>query len=648
VKRTMSHFQIHVFGTFQAALDGQVLTAFRSDKIRALLAYLAIEANRSHRRESLAALFWPEYNDQVALRNLRLSLSRLRQTLEQAQTRTAPAATKHELAIGDFVVVTHQEVRLNVDGRYCWVDVQAFDNLMAACANHPHQELKRCSACIGRLAVAVDLYQPQFTPGLSLDDTPDFDHWRVLEEEKRRQQVVSALQTLATYYFQLGSYGRAERYGRQLVNHDPYQESAHQHLMRILAASGQRHRAQAHYVHYYQLLQQDLGIEPSPETINLYEQVSSEESISHTSPVLPAAGNRLPATLTPFIGRLPELEKLGSLLLDPAYRLVTLMGQGGMGKSRLATAAAGRLGTHFADGAQFVPLEDVAQPETGVVVEPETMRQELALAVAKAVDLRLTRGDDAMARLLERLRSCEMLLLLDSFEHLLPAADFISTLLREAPRLTLLVTSRERLNFRSEYALWVGGLSVPSHDHDPTAANYSSVQLFVEQADRTAGGFALTRANLPHVVRICRLVEGLPLGIELAASWIGPMEPAQIADAIQQNSDSLVTTMRDVPARHHSMRAVFETSWRLLSPTERLRLGQLARLRGDFTVSTAAATFGVTHEELGRLCDKSLLHQVEPGCYHMHQLLSQFAYEEMAALEGESFHGKARTRDRRP
>jgi predicted ATPase len=213
--------------------------------------------------------------------------------------------------------------------------------------------------------------------------------------------------------------------------------------------------------------------------------------------------------------------------------------------------------------------------------------------------------------------------------------------LREAPRLTLLVTSRERLNFRSEYALWVGGLSVPGDDHEPTAANYSSVQLFVEHADRTPGGFSLTSTNLPHVVRICRLVEGLPLGIELAASWIGPMNPAQIADAIQQDSDFLVTTMRDVPARHRSMRAVFENSWRLLSREERLQLARLARFRGDFTADAAAAAFAISHDELGRLCDKSLFRQVEPARYRMHQLLHQFAYEKLADLESE--HGQNAT-----
>jgi DNA-binding SARP family transcriptional activator/predicted ATPase len=622
----MSHFQIHLFGTFQAALDGRVLTTFRSDKIRALLAYLAMEPNRYHRRESLAALFWPEFNDQVALRNLRLSLSRLRQTLEQAQDQMSAPAPERIPVIDNFIVVNHQEVKLSVDGRYCWVDVQAFDHLLAACANHPHLELGRCSACIGRLAVAVDLYRPNLMPGLAPGDTPEFDDWRQLQEEKRRQQVVMALNTLATYYFQLGSYGRAERYARQLVNQDPYQDNAQQQLMRILAASGQRYRAQEQYAHFCRLLQQELGVRPTSETTALYEQVNSEEVVGELSPPPFKAGNRMPAFLTPFIGRLGELEKLGSLLLDPAYRIITLMGEGGMGKTRLATAAAARLGAHFADGAHFVALEEVGQAQTGAAVDAEQMRHELAQAVAETLG-RQVGPDHAVTDLLQQIRSMELLLILDSFEHLLPAADFVPTLLRVAPHLTLLITSRERLNFRSEYALWVGGLSVPSHDHDRAAANYSSIQLFVEHADRSPGGFTLTAANLPDVIRICRLVEGLPLGIELAASWVGPMNPAQIADAIQQDSDFLVTTMRDVPARHRSMRAVFKTSWRLLNPAEQKQLKQLATFRGDFTVTAAAGTFGISHEALRRLCDKSLLRQVEPTVYRMHRLLSQFAAE---------------------
>jgi DNA-binding SARP family transcriptional activator len=623
----MSHFQIHLFGTFQAALNGHVLTTFRSDKIRALLAYLAMEPNRFHRRESLAALFWPEFNDQVALRNLRLSLSRLRQTLDQAQDGVTLPPPESGPVVDDFIVVNHQEVKLSVDGRYCWVDVQAFDHLISACTNHPHLELNRCSACIGRLAVAVDLYRPQLMPGLAPGDTPEFDDWRQLQEEKRRQQVVLALQTLAAYYLALGSYGRAERYARQLVNQDPYQDRAQQQLMRILAASGQRHRAQQQYVYFYQLLQQELGVEPTTETTALYEQITSKQAVIGISALPSTGGNRMPSFLTPFIGRLGELEKLGSLLLDPAYRLITLMGEGGMGKTRLATAAAGRLGGHFADGAYFVALEAVGQAETGTAGDRAQLRHELATAMARAFGWQVGAEDAALANLLEQMRSKELLLILDSFEHLLPAADFVTTLLREVPRLTLLITSRERLNFRSEYALWVGGLSVPSHDRDRAAANYSSVQLFVEHADRTPGGFTLTPENLAYVVHICRLVEGLPLGIELAASWVGPMDPAQIADAIQQDSDFLVTTMRDVPARHRSMRAVFETSWRLLSPTEQMHLAQLGSFRGEFTVAAAAGSFGINHETLRRLCDKSLLRQVEPTVYRMHRLLSQFAAE---------------------
>ncbi len=293
----------------------------------------------------------------------------------------------------------------------------------------------------------------------------------------------------------------------------------------------------------------------------------------------------LPFQPTSFIGRSDDLTKIANILGDPACRLLTLLGPGGIGKTRLALEVATRHTAAFADGVAFVALATVGTPNR------------IVSAIGDTLTLAFAEHPDPSADLIGYLRTRHMLLILDNFEHLLVGADLIADILAHAPRVTLLITSRERLNLQAEWLYDVEGLAYPSGDpleadlpQDLTAlATYSAVQLFVQRATQVLPGFALAEATIATMIRICQHVAGMPLAIELAASGVRIMPIAAIEQQIRANLDILATTQRDVPARHRSMRAVFDHSWALLSDPERTLFSRLAIFRNGFTREAVTA-----------------------------------------------------------
>lgn len=320
---------------------------------------------------------------------------------------------------------------------------------------------------------------------------------------------------------------------------------------------------------------------------------------------------------TSFIGRTSELVELKRLLADPACRLITLQGPGGTGKTRLSTEVARIHGKDFADDAAFIPL----QPVTAV--------ESLVPAIAEELDVTIRSQDDPAQALFSHLAAKEMLLVLDNFEQIVAAADFVSALLAAAPRVKIIVSSREALNISDEWVFPLSGLSFPT---DPNAEPewFDSVRLFVERARRVKRDF-VPEAHWPEVSQICRLVQGSPLAVELAATWIKALTPAEIAAEITRNLDFLSTSTRNVPERHRSVRAVFEESWRLLdSDGERDVLARLSVFRGSFDRKAAEAVAGASLLMLTGLIEKSLLRALADGRYQLHMLVNQYAGEKLA------------------
>jgi len=345
-----------------------------------------------------------------------------------------------------------------------------------------------------------------------------------------------------------------------------------------------------------------------------------ESRFETPTPATSAPKHNLPARTTTFVGREEEVHEISHLLAQHDTRLVTLLGQGGMGKTRLAIHAAEIL-MHAFDGTYFVALASLPNADT------------IPNAVADAVGYGIQNdGRSPAQQVSDYLREKSMLLIFDNFEQVLAGANFVSDLLRAAPRLKVMTTSRERLNLTGETIVALGGLDFPDAVHVADAMHYSAVQLFVQTARRSSPGFNLSESDLKHVARICRSVDGLPLGVMLAASWTDSLSVVEIADEITRSLDFLESELRDLPARHRSMRAVFDYSWALLGESEQAVFIKLSIFKGGFTRDAAQAVTGATLRTLTMLQNKSLLRRnPDSGRYELHELVSQYAAEKLAA-----------------
>jgi len=335
-----------------------------------------------------------------------------------------------------------------------------------------------------------------------------------------------------------------------------------------------------------------------------------------------AAGNIL-LQPTPFIGRNKEITELTQLLAGPTCRLLTLVGPGGIGKTRLALQLGAMSSAAFVNGYFVVNLQPLRSVEF------------FAPAIADALGFSLTGQEPPLAQLGRYLSNKEALIILDNFEHLLDAADQLSTLLPSTPLVKYLITSREALNLQEEWLYPVGGLNFPTEGEAlSTKQTYDAVQLFNERARRVYADFAPAE-EAEAVIRICRLVEGMPLALELAAAWRKTLNCQETADEIQSSLDFLTTRLRNVSARHQSIQTVFDQTWQRLTGRERDVFRRLSVFRGGFQREAAANVAEASLPVLNSLADKSLLRLDINGRYQIHELLRQYAAEKLEENTGE-------------
>jgi predicted ATPase/DNA-binding CsgD family transcriptional regulator len=325
----------------------------------------------------------------------------------------------------------------------------------------------------------------------------------------------------------------------------------------------------------------------------------------------------LPAQSTPFIGREIELAEITRLLRDAEVRLVTILGPGGIGKTRLTLEAAAAQINDFRDGVFFVALAALSDPNLMVT------------AIAEAVGLSFAPGQPPKNQLLKNLRDRRMLLVLDNMEHLLAGVGLLPELQQTAPEIKILVTSRERLQLQSEVVFRLEGLASADWPTPEAAAESSAARLFLQSARRVKPSFELTRDTLAALSSICRLVRGMPLGILLAASWIDTLTIAEIAQEIERSFEFLEGDWRDLPARQRSLRAVFEHSWNLLTEVERSAMRCFSVFRSGFTREAAQQVAGASLKTLISLVNKSLLSRDPSGRFDVHELLRQYSEKEL-------------------
>lgn len=327
---------------------------------------------------------------------------------------------------------------------------------------------------------------------------------------------------------------------------------------------------------------------------------------------------------TPFIGRRSELVELADRLQNPDCRLLTLLGPGGIGKTRLALEVTGQQRRLFSDGVYFVALEALSTPDF------------IVGAIAEAAGYRIHEAGDSKRQLLNFLRHQNALLLLDNFEHLLDGVGMVGDILTAAPRIKILVTSREVLNLHEEWVWPVTGMDYPSVAELDGSSHlneeeYSAIQLFVQNARRIRNDFSFEDER-GGVLQLCALVEGMPLALELAATWVRVLSCEEIASEIARNLDFLKTRVRNVSPRHRSMRAVLDQSWRLLTEEQQIVFRRLSVFRGGFTREAAAQVAEAALPVLTALLDKSLLRLMATGRYNLHELVRQYAERQLKDL----------------
>lgn len=560
-----------------------------------LLAYLLLQRNAPTPRDHLAFTLWPDVAEVDARSNLRRHLHDLRRALP-------PAADDQP-----WLLVDNSSVQWNPAA--IWrLDVAEFEQLRGDPSH---------------LAEAVRLYTGDLLPNL-------YDDWVIFQRERLRTLFLDDLLRLVQAARQRRDYAPAIAYAQRLLQHDPVREDVVRELMSLRHAIGDRTGALQEYSRFAQRLREELEVAPMVETSALYDAIARQIMLPGSSPKQQNPGveiaypvptmaaeektppGNLPAQLTAFVGREPELAAVHTLL-NPAsgVRLLTLTGPGGCGKTRLALEAATRLRRDqpdlFPSGLFFVSLSTINDPEL------------LLPTIADVLGLRTSAS--LLETLQTYLRARQLLLILDNFEHLIAAAPVLLELLSAAPGLRILVTSRAVLRIYGEQEFPVTPLPLP----DPVAlqdveelARYASVLLFTTRSRAVNPNFVLTRENAATVAEICLRLDGLPLTIELAAARSKLLTPqallARLTGALGARLLFLSDRNRGLAERHQTLRATLVWSYNLLGETEQRLFQRLAVFAGSFSLEAAEAICGDDLDVLTgieALVDNSLLGRVE-------------------------------------
>ncbi len=532
--------RLFLLGRFRVERDGRSLL-LANRKVESLLAYLVLYP-QLHAREKLAALCWGDFPDAQARASLRNALPILRKFL------------------GSEVIVSDREsVQLN-PAFPLWVDAREFQSeageLLAASPPDPS-------------LLNFDLYRGDLLPDF-------YDDWIMPLREHYRTLHLDCLLRLTQYMRSLSEYERAIQLSQKVLAIDPANERAHQHLMFCYVATGERNVALRQYEQCQRALREELAVAPAPETTALYQWIQQTPTGTKSPAALPT---NLPIPLSSFVGRKQAMSEVKRLL--GTRRLVSLVGAGGSGKTRLAIQVATDLIDAFKDGVWWVELASL----TDAALVPQ--------AVAKALGVRESPHQSVSEMLANDLRSKQVLLVLDNCEHLLMAcAQLADELLRVCPDLKLLATSREPLGLTGEMVWHVPTLSTPDPQQLSLARllmSYESVHLLVERATAIKPNFTLSEQNALAVAQVCQQLDGIPLAIELAAARTNVLSVEEIATHLDDRFNLLTMGSRTALPRQQTLRATIDWSYDLLPTEERALFRRLAVFAGGFTLDAAEA-----------------------------------------------------------
>lgn len=624
---TLWHIQL--LGGLQARQGERLVSRFQTYKTGALFAYLAFHASQPHPREVLIELLWPEATLESARNSLSVALSSLRRQLEPPGTPTG-------------AVLRSDRSRAQLNPAAITTDVTEF---LAAAKNAPKSE--EGGEAIPRLREAVGLYCGELLPGY-------YEDWVGAERGRLTDAYLNTLYALIQRLADNHAYDEALEYTHRAIQADPLREASHRTLMRLYAAAGRPATALEHFRGLERLLKQSLDVAPAKATHALVTEIAgrigqerhaptvvptvpveSAPLVSSPPPKAPTEP-RLPTAFTRFFGREQDIRRLRQLLTDPAVRLVTLTGPGGMGKSRLAVETAGGLAEKFGGRVWFVPLADVLESER--VMD----------AIRDTLGLPRKPDGDTEDQVVGALSTEPGLLILDNFEQLAEdGAGAVQRLLEQAPRLTCLVTSRQLLNLGGEHELSLAPLPTPdARASRESISQAPSVQMFVDRAQTRRADFQVTPGNAKTIAALCAALEGMPLALELAAAWTGVLTPAQMLARLGHRLDLLVSQRKDLPERHRSLRAALDSSYRFLSSDAQRLFARLSVFRGGWTLEAAHQVCAEVQDDeeeatldlMRRLQERSLLTAQEVGGemrYRMYETMREYAAEQLTPDEAD-------------
>ena len=542
----VAELEIRLLGRPQLRRGAKVvpLAANQRDQLLCYLAY--------HRdwvgREGLQGLFWAEQPSAKAQRNLRRVLARVK-----------------KLAWTKGVEASRHALRWRVD-----TDLGLFQGAFGA----------------GRWEEALGHYGGSLLEALEGNSLNGFSRWLELERERCRQDWRRAVLRRADA---LGLESRASDAAfllKPLLAHEDLDDEVLGACMRAAYQAGGRDQALSAYEAFAARLREELALSPTAELEGLAQTMhrgderllpapSSARLSSQPASPPDRPSVTLPTQTGSFVGRDAELAEVVNLLAQPECRLLTFVGLGGSGKTRIALKVAEGVASNYPDGVFFVGLAALGSP----ALIPSTIAERLHLTWGQS---------DALEQVMSFIGDKRLLLVLDNYEHLLVGAAFTETLVRACPNLKLLVTSRERLNVEAEWLFALEGLRYPQDEFNPEEAlRWDAPHLFLQRARRVKPDFTVGRDELAHLLAICRRLEGSPLGLELAAVWVRLMPLKEIADEIGRGIDLLGSNSRSKAERHQSLRAVFDHSWRLLTPKEQEALSKLSVFAGGFSREAA-------------------------------------------------------------
>jgi predicted ATPase/DNA-binding SARP family transcriptional activator len=562
-----------ILGPLEVRADGRAVQ-LGGARPRAVLAMLALHANQPVSAERLALALWGEDAPPSAVKTIQVYVARLRKAI----------------ADPDVLVTTPAGYRLRVQPGQ--LDVEQFERLVAEGSDALAAGDAEDAAA--RLQEALRLWRG--SPLAELASMP----FAPAEIARLEEQQLAVVELRIDAELGAGRHAALVAELQQLTREHPWRERLHAQLMLALYRSGRQAEALEAYRQAREVLVEQLGIEPGAELHEFQQAMLDQDPALDARAVASGPSARrpsLPEPPTALIGRASELEDIAGQLCDGSTRLLTLLGPGGVGKTRLALAAAASVAARFADGASFVSLAPLA--------EPAELAAAIVVALGVPVQGRAT-PTDALLRFLE---AREVLLVLDNFEHLLAGATLPADLLARCPRLTILATSRAPLRVAAERLYAVDPLVVPPAGEAPLPGDrrYPSVALFVDRAVAHDPGFRLDRRSAPHILHVCRRLDGLPLALELAAARVGVLEADELAQRLDGALALLTSGTRDAPARQRTLRATIDWSYGLLDDAERRAFGRMALFPGGVELAVAEQVTEASIDELDSLVAKQLV-----------------------------------------